>query len=441
MHIAKASLLFGAACGFLLVSPLQAQKAGKSSGTEASASSPSEEPPSPPGFSIESEMLTYTSLQRDSEAIACDILRYLNHAPAARSDAMPQESCEIAPGQQVNGGVVILTANSKALSDFELWRTDMAVMYSLKQRGADFTPQGSSTTGGTAAAARLLDLSPYGAAISMAQNLLSTTESTSPVRGTVEDQAFVDAIARQLRARGVSVLAPDTYVPLSLTLEDNNRSLYLSKLQDVDHVRDILVGGLNESALAGNKSETNWSPSDIAKAQELLADIRAFTATVFGGDAGMLAENPQHTSGDSTTNQKTTMTLAPYASSHLVSVLSADLLAQELGIDADEPDPSAQAKNARWQHILWLQPLESGGSVIKAQNFLRSKIRYSGGVVSTYALFNLSGELECSGNVFDYGGPILAKDFQGQIPHGDFDPRKEILLEGGCQSLQTPSDH
>jgi hypothetical protein len=179
------------------------------------------------------------------------------------------------------------------------------------------------------------------------------------------------------------------------------------------------------------------APSTIDSSSSLPESVWEISSIMPLSSAFIRVRSSRATEAD---KQKVTMTIAPYASSHLVSVLSADLLAQELGINERQPDPSLQAKNTRWQHILWLQSLESGGSVMKRENFLRSGIRYSGGTVSTYALFSLGGELECSGNVFDYGGPILAKDFQEQIPHGDFDPLKEILLEGGCQAVQPPAD-
>ena len=66
----------------------------------------------------------------------------------------------------------------------------------------------------------------------------------------------------------------------------------------------------------------------------------------------------------------------------------------------------------------------------KTGNFLSTKTRYSGGSVGSYALFNLNGELECSGNVFAYVGPLGPKEFQNKTPQTDFEP----VVEQSCQT-------
>jgi YVTN family beta-propeller protein len=67
------------------------------------------------------------------------------------------------------------------------------------------------------------------------------------------------------------------------------------------------------------------------------------------------------------------------------------------------------------------------------QKSLGSSAVVLGLAVETYALFNLKGELECSGTVYAYGGPLLAKDFQRRPLQTTFD----AALQGGCKVLES----
>jgi hypothetical protein len=92
--------------------------------------------------------------------------------------------------------------------------------------------------------------------------------------------------------------------------------------------------------------------------------------------------------------------------------------------------------NLTTQHVLLVKALESGGAVSKKSNILGTKVRYSGGSVGTYALFSLDGDLECSGNVYEYGGYIKAEDFQKQLRTYNPDPAKQLVFQqsGGCRA-------
>jgi hypothetical protein len=106
-------------------------------------------------------------------------------------------------------------------------------------------------------------------------------------------------------------------------------------------------------------------------------------------------------------------------------------LARELGIKAD----GTGGADSIWQHVLWLKALESGGSLTTHSNIFGSKVFFSGGAVATYALFSLNGHLSCSGNVYDYGGYLRAKDFSAGFRRPDIDPTKQLIfLRGGCAS-------
>ena len=82
----------------------------------------------------------------------------------------------------------------------------------------------------------------------------------------------------------------------------------------------------------------------------------------------------------------------------------------------------------------WLRSaLESGGSVAKQGNILGSKTRYSGGAVSTYSLYNFDGNLDCSGNVYDYEGSVLTKNFSHVFREQVKDPTNQLsFVHGSC---------
>jgi hypothetical protein len=115
----------------------------------------------------------------------------------------------------------------------------------------------------------------------------------------------------------------------------------------------------------------------------------------------------------------------------------ADGLAAKLGVDPETGTLSPEDEAAL--HILLITALESGGSVNKSSNILSSTTSYSGGSVGTYSLFSVDGDLECSGNVYEYAGPIKSKDFQDQLRRYIPDPAKQmVFLRHSCRPLAHP---
>jgi hypothetical protein len=132
--------------------------------------------------------------------------------------------------------------------------------------------------------------------------------------------------------------------------------------------------------------------------------------------------------------QSPEVTAVAPASSHINAVLLADGLAAKLGVEPEtgnlSPEDSASL------HILLIKALESGGSVTRYSNILGTKVSYSGGSVGTYALFSIDGDLECSGNVYEYGGSIKGKDFKEQLRGYTPDPAKQmVFLRHSCRPL------
>jgi hypothetical protein len=392
-------------------------------------------------------MLTYRALESDNEAVACDIAAYLNGGAADFKNPPAGEVCTVNGGADSKASVVIVPFDRSVFDDFHLWRADMQTMNELRKRAATFCPalsvrkeRGAGAPGAAhaagAAAGSALSFTPAGSALSLAQSalaLMSSEASTSPVGGTIEDQAFMDGVARELRSLSVRVLMPTTYGPYSLSLTDESRSPFLSSLDKLFQARACLE---DQEAKSEVKDKEARSDAKIS-INKLIADIDAYLATLGGRAAAAEKAAPPAKRGDGCTAVQAcgeAASAAPPTSSpsHLMALLSADGLAQKLGVD---PATGLLPDNAAWQHVLLLKALESGGAIQKNSSILGTKLRYSGGSIGTYALFALDGELECSGNVYDYGGSIPAEKFKEELRHYKPDPATQFIFQrGGCHA-------
>jgi hypothetical protein len=386
------------------------------------------------GFSIETEMLTYRALESNSEAIACEVAAFLHGVPVNFKSPPTGSVCSIpGSGSGVSSGVIVLPFDRSVYSDFQVWRSDMQTMAEFEQRGASACnapaaseppnkPSGISSRGLTAgstataasgAAAALGMISPYEAAASGVLGLFASDHSTSPVGGTIQDQAFMDDVSRELRADNVSVLMPSDYAPYALTSIEAARSPFLIALDKLLHTRDCLVA---------TKGATD---ADVKNIDEFLATLSS------SGSSAKPAGNPSSGSSAAPGGGAATSPPASASPSHLESVLSADALAQRLGADPQ----TGKIPDAAPQHVLLLKALESGGSVDRSTSIFGTKMSYSGGSVGTYALFGLNGQLECSGNVYDYTGSVAAKDFHKRIREYVPDPAAQVIFSrGGCKA-------
>ena len=383
-------------------------------------------------------MLTYRALESNGEAIACDVASYLENV---KTSFQSQPSGAVCNVPSANGpstvGIVVLPFDRTVFSEFMIWRSDMQTMAEFEARGANACaaaaaapptpepsrPAGVSGRGLTSSAAGVAGMfSPAGAAVGAAQSILglfATDRAASPVGGTIQDQAFMDNVARELRAINVNVLMPDVYTPYAYSSIDAARSPFLISLDKLLHIRDCLAN-----------SKTNEDPD--------VKDIDAFLASLSGsnnGPASRPAAGTTTTTAGTTTTTATTAaatTSAPISPSRLESALNADGLAQRLGAD---PNTGQIPPNSP-HHVLMVKALESGGSVNKSSNIFGTKMSYSGGSVGTYTLFNLNGELECSGNVYDYAGPVSAAKFEAQLRSAIPDPGAQVIFQrGACTPL------
>jgi hypothetical protein len=407
------------------------------------------------GFSIETEMLTYRALESNGEAIACDVAAYLYGTKPDFKSLPTGAICNVG---SVSGpstvGVIVLPFDRSAFADFQIWRSDMQTMAEFQKRGADAcavpkaaattTPgqpeaprgRGLTTTPATTAAAVggvMGAMTPAGAMLGTGAGILglfAQNQDSSPVGGTIEDQAFMDNVSRELRDVNVSVMMPTVYSPFELTSVDAAHSPFVTALDKLLHIRDCIVANKSSTdpdvksideflaALAGNTTPAKSTAPTSASAG---SSTSSSSDTSSGSSSSGSSKSPSGGTSTSTTQP------APPARSHLEAVLTADGLAQRLGADP----ATGRIPETAPQHLLLVKALESGGSVSKSSNIFGTKMSYSGGSVGTYALFNLSGDLECSGNVYDYAGYLQAKQFQKQLRAYVPDPAHQVIFQRG----------
>jgi hypothetical protein len=386
--------------------------------------------PAAPSFSIESEMLTYRALQSNSEAIACDIAAYLNGSTATFKEhpAPADPVCDVNPGK-TNAIVVVLPFDSSEFADFQIWRADMATMERLQRAAAEAQ---CPAEGGKSGIASVV---PQIAAAETVLAMMATQESTTPVSGTIHDQAFMNGVSRELEDLRVPVLMPTAFTPRSLTPLNVLDSPFLASLDRTLKARDCL-----ESLAAKDENKNNKS------IQRAISDIDNFMKTLTESTSSATKSKSQPedkmapggaTAQNPSAQQTPAVTPAPPSSSHLNAILLADGLALKLGVKPATGKLSHE--DAESMHILLLKALESGGSVTRTSNILLTRIRYSGGAVGTYALFKMDGDLECSGNVYEYGGSLRAKHFREDMKKIPFDQAKQmVFLRHSCRPLTPP---
>lgn len=437
-------LIFALSIVYAFCSSLAGQTSGAGSkSASVGQANPDAEPPGL-GFSIETEMFTYKSVEVNSEVVACDIARYLFQGTLADAPAGSHSPCAIQAGVQATAGIIILSSESPLLTDFQVWRADMATMSSLSAAAdrvcinapaaappANSTPPAAEGNNGDVHSRGGITIplaGSAGEAVSTVGDILklfSSNQSISSVGGTVRDQALMNEVARQLRALNVLVLIPELYGPDSLGGTAYSSSPYLENIANV-------FAAYQKCEHA--KSTYSASDAQAASITELMTSLDSFLKGLVA--APQDARTTGGSGGAGTGGQTTPAQLSAPAQSHLAVVYAADGLARQMGITGSgEGGP-----NAIWQHVLWLKALESGGSVVKDANIFRTHTNFSGGAVDSYALFRLDGNLVCSGNVYSFQSPVGLKHLDKAFRAA---PDKSIvgspLLRSSCGSLPAPS--
>ena len=334
MRLSGAAIGFVCALSHLSVAAFGGSKKGHAQSSKGSSSSA---PPqgdasaaNPEGFAIESEMLTYTAMDSEATALSCGIGRNVG---AADSSCSPQAIS----GPPV--GVVVVAGDSSAVSEFQLWRTDISTMDMLTLRANHYCAPSASTRAATSLGGAIMGMFPESQAAEFAASLLSATAETKPLEGNILDRTLVDDVAGHLRSLGIDVVIPDDYMPYSLSAIDANHSPFLTKYVALIKARDCVASKGNaetapagETAVAGTGATDAQSESD----KHAITDaIDSFSKSLTEPD---IFDVPKPPPGAPPTAQ------APVIS-HLNAVLRADGLAQEL--DAASPDARSGA-NGIW---------------------------------------------------------------------------------------------
>jgi hypothetical protein len=392
------------------------------------------------GFSIETEMLTYRALESNGEAIACDVAAYLYNTKTDFKNLPGGAICNVGGSGSSAVGVIVLPFDRSVFSDFQIWRSDMQTMAEFEVRGANACkapappttaegtqpnrPQGrglTATTPATTAAAVggvMGAMTPAGAILSTGAGVLglfAKNQESSPVGGTIEDQAFMDNVSRELRSVNISVLMPSVYSPFLLSSVDSQRSPFVNALDQLLHTRDCMVASKGKD------------DADVKNIEEFLNVLSGTTTPAKSGAPTSASANAAAAAAGGASATPAAQAAAP-SQSHLTAVLSADGLARRLGADP----ATGKIPDTAPQHLLLVKALESGGSVNRSSSIFGSKMSYSGGSVGTYALFGLNGDLECSGNVYDYAGYLPVKNFQKKLRAYKPDPQSQVIFQRGA---------
>lgn len=406
---------------------------GSGGGSSSSSDSGSGDSSNAPGFSIETEMFTYRAVQENSEAIACDIARYLYGGAVEDAPKGSHVPCVVNNTGQAAQGIVLVSGGSTLVEDFQIWRSDMAAMDSLRARAAavcvaesngkeekgaaeprtEGSEGGTSTRGLGSTVLGLIKSTAPGQMVSGAgavMGMFSSSQSVSSVVGTVHDPALMNEVARQLRALNIEVLIPELYSPNGLSSPDPSHSPYFEDLNQLVNAYDGCLKLKGDDVAA--------SVNDAIK-QFLTAITNPAPEAKPGGG------------GSSGGSGGTAGTPVP----HLAAVMAADAVARKLNISDDPATPG----NRTWQHLIWVKALESGGSVTRTSNLFGTKVRFGGGAVDTFAMFRLDGEVVCSGNVYSFQSPVRLQDLDKKY---DEEPKRgaaeSSLLRSTCSTLPNP---
>lgn len=505
------------------------------------------------GFSIEAEILAYKALESDSEAIACEVAGLLSTSEGTqfKDPATFKPPCNLSRRYGDHGpGVLIVSSATTVLANYQLWRVNMVIVSELLEQAKGVCqakaekpkkaqPEKPELFGAfiPALGADATSLAPVITLIQSTLQLFASNESVTGVTGTIQDQALMNDVARQLRYLNFPVLMPDTYYPHNFGGIDYANSPFLAKFAALikERVRlgtcvldlmnsilkiskeqadladrlkqaqseqttarqasvkaqktakaaedalknapadttkqkasdaaaaaaraaqnDVDTADANVSAIQARQQELDSALKkanlELNRAQSVVASIDGFIATVTGGTPPVPASgSPQTTAAaapgaaapGTTTPGATTPGATPTpgttpggqtptaASSTppIVAILWADGLAREIGVKAD--GTWNDTSEPRWS-VLALKALESGGSLINEANIFGTRVRFSGGAVATYSLFGLEqGRLFCSGDFFDYGGYIRAKDFAKKFTENINPGRQLVYMRPG----------
>ena len=228
-------------------------------------------------YSIESEILAYKALGTNSTEIADEV-------------------------NSLRGGrnLILVPSSSTAVPAFQLWRSHMLIVHNLLRQsqillqGGDGCPTVEPASGPPPSFAGYT--TAIGQGVTALQSILSlftSSQSVNEFTGTIQDQALMLAVARELKKRGVTVLTPDIYGPSTIATIDPSSYPFISILGTLIDQHGVLQAAYVCNAVAATAAgqiqqaeiarETDYAKlsklgaGDTAKVQPLLDDIAAQT--------------------------------------------------------------------------------------------------------------------------------------------------------------------
>jgi hypothetical protein len=290
-HVLKYSLhLF---CPLLIVASALAQSSSSSSSstpTPASASSGT--------YSIEAEILSYKSLQVNSAAIATDVDKGL-------------------PSDKGKAHLLIVPSSSTILPAFQQWRANMAIVgnyqaqYTQDGFGPDSCPTDEEHAHAPSFSAYTTAIGEGVTALQSILGLFANSQAVTEYPGTIQDQALLTAVARELKRKGYEMLVPDIYTAWAVANVDSAKFPFLGQLADliskhgwlqkIYQCNILVVSAGTQLQQAEITRETDYSTlaaMDLtkpdAKPGPTLNDIASMTAQIslLRGKIGIAANDP-----------------------------------------------------------------------------------------------------------------------------------------------------
>jgi hypothetical protein len=269
-------------------SPSPNPPASPPSGNAQSPSGSGGGTPSSGTYSIEAEIFAYKSLQMNSRDIAADIATLI---PASEK---PDETA----------GVVIVPSVSTILPSFQLWRSNMLVIQNFLNQTSKIDSSKCTAKSpievrqGPSFAAYATGVTQAVGAIQSVLSLFASNQNITEFPGTIQDQALISAVARELRSRRVKVIAPDIFTPWMIdTPSAPEGSPFfigkltklideLSRLQDYYQCAQLALGFGSQLLQTEISRESDFaqladpSVTDTAKRNALVADVEKLTAQI-----------------------------------------------------------------------------------------------------------------------------------------------------------------
>jgi hypothetical protein len=253
-------------------------QAGTGGGSTAGAPST---PASSGTYSIESEILAYKALRVNSTEIAGEV----NALRGSRN-------------------LILVPSSSTAVPAFQIWRSHMVIVHNFLNQAHNLLKDGDGCPtvqrAGEAPPSFAAYTTAIGQGVTALQSILSlfaSSQSVNEFTGTIQDQALMLAVARELKKSGATVLTPDIYGPSTIAMIDPSSYPFISILGTLIDQHSALQKAYVCNAVAATAAgqiqqaeiarETDYAKlaklgsADAAKAQPILDDIAT--------QAGMLA--------------------------------------------------------------------------------------------------------------------------------------------------------